>query len=91
MFTRHVYYALLCFPTASRYLKESIKRLIDDRKARPPTSGRETILDDLMSYSDDVERQLDDAVTFTVGGFHNNSTALHITAERFHKIKPKTV
>ena len=58
--------------TAKRYLKETVKQLIDDRKANPPNPGKEIMLDCVLSYSDDYERQIDDAVTFTIGGFHND-------------------
>ena len=68
-------YVSMCFPTASRYIKDTIKELIDDRKGNPPKVDKK-ILDKLISFSDDEERQLDDAVTFTIGGFHNNCKAV---------------
>ena len=44
--------------------------MITDRKANPPKPGEELMLDSFITFSDDEELQLADALCFIVGGFH---------------------
>ena len=44
------------------------KKMLDDRKAKPPEKRDETLLDLFISFSDDEEVQLADALEFAMFG-----------------------
>lgn len=64
------------FQENKKVLEEAIRKILGDRKASPPGPGEEILVDSLISFSEDEDQQLADALTYTVGGFHTTGNLL---------------
>ena len=63
----HLYMTIIII-VGEKDLNILTKKMLDDRKAKPPEKGDETLLDLFISFSDDEEVQLADALEFAIFG-----------------------